>query len=178
MKKLYDRAINISFVKKLMKINIFAKLLDYEFVLYMAFGAVTTVVNLVTFYGLSALFGPEPVVTYSLFGREFIVSWGTQLINFTSWFVTIVVAFVTNKIYVFESRSWGARVLGREFSAFIGVRVLSLGVEHGGLFVLSDLRGLKPFTSKLITAVFVVIINYFFSKFIIFRKKEGTKDAV
>lgn len=178
MKKLYDWAVNIGFVKKLMQIGVIGKLLSYEIVSYVFFGVVTTVVNYVTFLGCDAVFGTGPITTLNLFGKHWDISW-VFISNLIAWVVGVLVAFVTNKLFVFESKSWRVDVVLKEFSPFVGARLFSLLVETFGLVLLFNIMGINAKISKALLAVFVVIINYFFSKFIIFRKKKTdiTGDA-
>ncbi|MDR1630715.1 MAG: GtrA family protein [Oscillospiraceae bacterium] len=171
MKKLYDWAVSIGFVKKLMHIRLFEKLLSYEVVLYVFFGVVTTVVNYVTFLGCDAVFGTGPITTLNLFGRAWDISW-VFISNLIAWVVGVLVAFVTNKLFVFESKSWRAGVVLKEFPPFVGARLFSLLVETFGLVLLFNIMGINAKISKALLAVFVVIINYFFSKFVIFTKKK------
>ena len=96
----------------------------------------------------------------------------------------VIFAFVTNKLFVFESKSWSSKTAGKEFVEFVGARLFSFGVEEGGMWLFVDILafGEKSLTlfgftitgqiiSKLALAVIVVILNYFFSKFIIFKRK-------
>lgn len=177
MRKLYDWAVKIGFVKKLMKIDFFARLLSYEVVLYVFFGVVTTIINVGLYWLLGMFFGDKLIIEYQLFGHAFKVQWGMQISNFIAWVITILVAFVTNKLFVFESKSWETGVVGREFSSFVGARIFSLVVEQLGLFVLMDLISVRKMVSKAIIAVAVVVMNYFFSKFFIFKKKENPPDT-
>ena len=97
----------------------------------------------------------------------------THVVNVIAWTAAVLFAFVTNKIWVFRSRTKAAsRVVG-ELIAFAGGRVLSLGVQEL-LFVLAvDILDWNRTLVKIPVAVLVVIINYFLTKFV-FRKKQDT----
>ncbi len=140
-----------------------------ELILYLVFGGLTTLVNFVAFWLLSL------VIDKSLY----------LLTNFLAWAIAVVFAFVVNKLIVFSECSSDKKTLLFEILTFALARVFSLIFEELGLFVLIDLIGLGKediyiigFTvtgqiiPKLIVAVVVVIMNYFFSKFLIFRKKK------
>ena len=140
-----------------------------ELIIYVFFGLCNTVVNL----------GSYKLLTMHLGVELYLVS------NGIAWFVTIVFAFVTNKLFVFESKSWDLKLVAKEVSSFFAARVFSFLVEEAGLFLLVDIFGMKDFAfevygftvsgnmiSKVILAVVVVVMNYFFSKFVIFRKKD------
>ena len=140
-----------------------------ELIIYVLFGLCNTVVNLGSYKLLSMILGLE----------LYLVS------NGIAWFITVVFAFVTNKLFVFESKSWKMNLVFKESVSFFAARVLSFFIEEAGLFALVDLAGMKSFSidilsftiggdmiAKLAIAVVVVIWNYVFSKFVIFRKKD------
>ena len=135
-----------------------------EEIAYLIFGVLTTAVNYLVYLVLLALWGDAAVL------------W----INGIAWVAAVAFAYVTNKLFVFESRSWKPDILKREIPAFVGARIASFLLEEGGLWVAAyplhmgeisvfGLGGLL--IAKLFLNVLVVIVNYFFSKFLIFRKK-------
>lgn len=127
----------------------------HELVTYVIFGGLTTVVD----WGIS----------FVLYQTDM----NTHVVNVIAWTAAVLFAFVTNKIWVFRSRTKAAsRVVG-ELIAFAGGRVLSLGVQEL-LFVLAvDILDWNRTLVKIPVAVLVVIINYFLTKFV-FRKKQDT----
>lgn len=127
-----------------------------EYVLYILFGAVTTVVN----YGVYAL-------CVRGFGMGVVVS------NIIAWILAVIVAYVTNKLWVFESKSWELKTVGREFGEFVLGRLATLVIETGLLWIFVDLLHVNDLIMKIITNIIVVILNYVFSKFIIFKKKTA-----
>ena len=105
--------------------------------------------------------------------------------NVIAWFVAVVFAYITNKLWVFDSKSWKFKVLLKEVPEFFLARVFSLLVEEGGLWLFIEKMGFDEFSftvlgfevtgkliAKIVLAVIVVILNYFFSKFVIFAKKK------
>ncbi|MBQ8027380.1 MAG: GtrA family protein [Clostridia bacterium] len=153
---------------------IIKKLVNRETVTYLVFGVLTTVVNFGVFKAFDLVF--TKVTEFDL----------TLLTNFIAWVVSVVFAFVTNKLFVFESKSWKGSVLRKEIPSFVGARVFSLGVEELGLLIFVKWLGFGSFVweiipgfalgGKMLTkiglAVIVVVMNYIFSKFIIFKNKE------
>ena len=148
---------------------LFKKLVNKETVTYVIFGVLTTLVNLLVFKGFDVLFKGK----YYLFT------------NTIAWIAAVAFAYVTNKLFVFESKSWKFDVIKKEIPSFLGARIASYFVEQAGLwifvellhfdekvfdFILVKLSG--KITAKLIIGVIVVVINYVLSKFIIFSKKE------
>ena len=81
------------------------------------------------------------------------------------------------QIYVFESRSFSPAVLVREIILFAGARIFSLVCEMGFMWLTVDLMGGDDRIMKLIAAVFVVIINYVFSKLFIFKSNSNKEDS-
>lgn len=150
------------------------KLINKETITYIIFGVGSTVVNLAVFKLFDLIFTAATQTDLTL------------LTNFIAWVAAVVFAFVTNKIWVFESKSWKGSVLKKEIPSFVGARLFSLGVEELGLLVFItllhfdrfqlDVFGLFTLGGKMIVkiglAVIVVIMNYVFSKFIIFKNKE------
>ena len=139
-----------------------------EIINYIIFGVLTTVVNFAVFWLFNRLLGKN----------YYLVS------NVIAWIVAVAFAYVTNKIWVFESKVTKPKALAKEIIEFFIARLFSLGVEEAGLLILVDLMKFKDlnfnlftFTvtgeliAKVILAVVVVILNYIFSKFIIFKKQ-------
>ena len=125
-----------------------------ETVLYLVFGVLTTVINIVVFDRF-----------------YYAVHWSWQAANAVAWVLAVLFAFLTNKLFVFESKSFRAGVLWRELAGFIGARLLSLGVDYACMWLLIEAAGWNELLSKITDNVLVVIINYILSKFFIFAKK-------
>ena len=145
------------------------KLLNRETILYLIFGVATTVVNYVVFW-----------LIYDLIcGKDH-----SLLANGVAFVAAVIFAFVVNKMYVFESRSWTAEALKREVPAFLASRIGSFLVEEAGLFVceyvlklngviLMESAGIQVdgiTAAKLALSVIVVILNYVFCKWFVFKK--------
>jgi putative flippase GtrA len=125
-----------------------------EMLLYILFGVLTTVINVVVFQYANAVLH---------------LSW--QVSNAAAWVLAVLFAFITNKLYVFKSKSFTAAVFWREFFGFFGARLLSLGVDYVCLWLLIDLGHWSGLWAKIADNVVVVAINYVLSKLVIFRKK-------
>ena len=139
-----------------------------ELILYVIFGVLTTIVNFGVFWIFTKLLGEECYLVN----------------NAIAWVAGVVFAFVTNKIFVFNSKSKKIKVVFKELAEFFGARLFSFGVEEGGMLLFISVLGMGEksfeflgitFTGQIVVkialAVIVVILNYFFSKFIIFKKK-------
>ena len=139
-----------------------------ELIIYVVFGGLTTVVNLLMFTVCGMAFGDE----------KYLIS------NVIAWFVAVVFAYVTNKLWVFESKSWNVKVLLKEVPSFFAARIASFLIEEIGLYVFVDLLSFNELSVKILSfeiegeliakvalAVVVVVLNYIFSKCVIFKKK-------
>lgn len=145
-----------------MKKTIIALFLRYrEVISYLFFGGLTTLVSL----GSYALF-------VGALGLNVIAG------NCLSWLCAVLFAFVTNKIWVFQSRSWKGTAWLREAAAFFGGRIATGLLEMFGLPLLmwlgldQTILGVEGFAAKLVTTVVVTILNYIISKLIVFREKK------
>ncbi len=174
--KLYNKIFSVPLFKKLLKIPGVEKLLQYEIVSYLVFGVLTTVVNFVTYMILGIFAGEnyEAKVLFSIGAFDFQL---ILLMNGIAWVASVLFAFVTNKLFVFESSSWKINVLMKEIISFFGARVISFIIFEELFFaLLVNVLHLNDLVAKLLVAVFVVIFNFVASKLVIFRKK-GEKDA-
>lgn len=137
--------------------------------LYLFFGGCTTLVNLgITYFFWYAL-GWEKIYV----GKFALGTFAGNLIGIVA---AILFAYVTNKKYVFVSKTNGMNELLSEFFRFVGGRVSTLIIELGGVQLAAILfpdSGTLLFIAKLVTQILVVIINYFISKFLVFR---GNKE--
>lgn len=121
---------------------------------YLIFGVLTTLVNYVVYL---------PV--YNLLGLSAAVS------NAIAWVAAVAFAFLTNKPFVFKSHDWSRNVVIPELTKFVSCRVASGVMETVIIFLAVDTLGRNGNIWKLVTSVLVVILNYFGSKLLVFRKK-------
>lgn len=124
-----------------------------ELISYAIFGVATTVVSMVV-YG----------VCNSAFEMHYLIS------NIVSWVIAVAFAYITNKMFVFKTRGMGFAQLKREITLFVSARLASLGIEELGLFILIGLIGWGELLAKLVMQVVVIVLNYIFSKLVIFKK--------
>lgn len=159
-----------------------------EIILYIIFGVLTTLVNwavyAVTIPAFSAAFNGEAVM-FTIFGGDVTFdTFAIFLANVIAWIAGVAFAFVTNKIWVFESKSWKPRVALKELWLFVTARLITGVMEWffpSLLFSIGlnqSLFGIKGFIAKIIVSVIVIILNYVFSKLIIFKKGGKKKDKL
>lgn len=140
-----------------------------EVITYVVFGVLTTLVNFAVFWVFTKICGEKLYL----------------LNNAIAWILSVIFAYITNKLFVFESKSWKPKVLFKEIPEFFLARVFSFALEEGGLWLFVTVLKFDRFSfsllsfeitgqiiAKVILAVIVVILNYFFSKFVIFKKKK------
>ena len=138
-----------------------------EIINYIIFGVLTTAVNWIIY-----------TITTNIMGIDM------NIANMIAWFGAVLFAYITNKRFVFESKKWNLSLLAKELSLFFGSRILSGIVEIGGfsLFVFIGLNqtifGIKGFIAKACISVFVIVLNYIFSKLLVFRKKQNEESLV
>lgn len=127
--------------------------------MYVVFGGVTTIVN----YGV-----------YALFYYPFKLSGSVS--NIIAWVLSMLVAFVTNKIWVFESKSWKPTLALRELGEFALGRLLTGVLETAAIAIFVDTLHQNAIFWKIVTSIIVIIVNYIVSKLIVFRKKKDNKE--
>lgn len=127
----------------------------YDVLAYLVFGVLTTAVNYLVY-----------LPCYNLLNLSASVS------NIIAWVAAVAFAFLTNKPFVFKSHNWSLAVLWPELTKFVGCRIGSGLLETAIIFVAVDLLNWNGNIWKLVTSVLVVILNYFGSKLLVFRKEE------
>lgn len=131
---------------------------------YVFWGGVTTLVNIVVF-GLCTRMGLS-----------------TSLSNILAWVLSVLIAYVSNRIWVFRSQSRSLREVAREFMSFVACRlgtglldqlIMVTGVDWlGPLLVPEEYAFLWSMALKIISNVIVIILNYILSKLLVFTSKK------
>ena len=126
--------------------------LEYkEIINYLIFGVLSTGVNFASYFIFAKLFHIDEVVSSGL-----------------SWF-----AYITNKIFVFESKTKTVKEFIKEMMSFFACRVLSGILCDVGTFALMvKVLNINDVIAKIVTQIMVVILNYVLSKLVIFKKKS------
>ena len=126
-----------------------------EIVLYVFFGALTTLVNYAVYLALTVSFF-KPDVPLLL-----------QAANLLSWLSAVVFAYFTNRKYVFESKTSSKR---REFFLFFLSRLSTLIIDAAIMGVFVSLLSFNDKIIKIFSQIAVIILNYVFSKLFVFKK--------
>lgn len=122
---------------------------------YGIFGVLTTVINIVVY-----------ALCYEQLGISNVVS------NVIAWIASVIFAYVTNKIWVFESRSTEPRILVKEIISFFGCRLATGVMDLAIMYVTVDRLAFHSTLMKCISNVIVIVANYVASKLVIFNHKE------
>lgn len=130
-----------------------------ELILYVFFGGCTTLINILVYF-ICRQWLMMSVVSADIF----------------AWFLAVIFAYVTNKLYVFESKSWVGKVVAKELTEFFAARLFSLGVDVAILYITVEVLQWWELPVKIISNVVVIAINYVFSKWIIFRKDAAKQQ--
>ena len=124
------------------------------------------IINYLIAGGLTVL---VTVLSYAFFTKilhiYYIVS------NILAWIVAVIFAYVVNRRFVFQSKS-SKKARVKEIRNFFIFRLLSLLIDTILMYLLVDIFRINDLISKMIVQIVVIVLNYIFSKFFIFKEKE------
>ncbi len=127
-----------------------------EVINYLIFGVLTTLVNFVSYFIFAKVFKIDEVISSGL-----------------SWLCSVLFAYITNKLFVFESKTTRKREILKEMASFFLSRIVSGALCDVGTFaIMVKVLNINDVVAKLVTQVMVVILNYLLSKLIVFRKSK------
>ena len=153
-----------------------------EVISYIFFGVITTAVSMGVYFAILAFaehglsMDPEDKSFYTV----------RVIAQILQWISGVLVAFFTNKKWVFMSKSEEKHQTARELLKFtlsrVGTFALDSVLTIGTVWALMS-ADYKPFTfmieftadvwSKVVASVAVIIANYVLSKYLVFRKKKA-----
>lgn len=128
-----------------------------ELVAYVIVGGLTTVVSMALYYGSTWAF---------LDGSDALQ---VQIANVISWIGAVAFAYVTNRVFVFQSHS---TAVFREIVSFVSSRVLTLLLDMGCMWLMVTAIGVDHRIAKLVSMVLVTVGNYVISKLLVFKKEK------
>jgi len=137
-----------------------------EVLMYLFFGVLTTVVSFVSAGASKFLF------ELLSFGPDFVSVASTVF----SWICAVTFAYITNRLWVFDSKTTGKKALLSEAASFYGGRIFTLLVEVVIMWVGYSLIGINYWVTKIAANVVVLILNYVVSKLFVFKNKEKTNE--
>ena len=122
---------------------------------YLISGALGVVVNLAA-YELCRKLGAEIILS-----------------NVISWIIAVIFMYITNKFFVFKSKTENFKKFLKEFAAFVTARIFTLLVETLILYLGVYVLNINDLIIKIVAQIVVIILNYILSKLIIFKKKKA-----
>jgi len=172
--------------RKICENKFFGKLFNRETISYVFFGVLTTVVSIGSYAAFLWLFkkngwfaGNSPGVAEMMVRHKWLKfmpnlseSLGIFVANILSWVCAVAFAYVTNKLFVFDSKSWKAGVVSKELSAFVGSRVFSLVAETLTIIIIVSVLNGHEILAKVAGQVLVLLLNYILSKIFVFKKTD------
>lgn len=127
---------------------------------YLIFGALTTIVN---------------IISYTIFAKLILKgieseSLRVNISEIIAFIIAVIFAYITNKLYVFESKTDGKKQLLKEITSFFSCRIFTeiisiLMMNMSVWFSINDVF------MKIVSNIVVIIVNFVFSKILIFKKK-------
>lgn len=120
---------------------------------YLVFGVLTTLVN---------------VGAYYLFAHP--LSLSVALSTVLAWLISVIFAFVTNKLFVFGSKS--SKRLLYEIITFFGARLATGALDFALMLIFVEVLGAPDLLMKIISNIVVIILNFVLSKIIVFRRQK------
>ena len=126
-----------------------------QWILYVVFGVLTTVVNFVAYF-----------VCYQ------VLEWANVPSTLIAWLLAVLFAFFTNKVWVFDSRYFTLGLVLQEGFRFFSSRAMTGVLDIVIMYVGVDVLAGPAMAWKIGADVIVTILNYVASRFWAFRVAE------
>lgn len=126
-----------------------------EAILYLVFGVLTTLIN---------------IVVYALSTRILLID--VYVSNVIAWILSVLFAYITNRKYVFNSKADALNQKIKELLSFYSCRLLTFGIDMLLMYILIDLISINDMISKVIVNIIIIILNYILSKFLVFKNNN------
>lgn len=142
-------------IKRLYNFCIYQYKKNQEIINYLIFGVLTTIVSLVSYYTLVlTLLNPHNALEL-------------QTANVISWIISVLFAYVTNRIFVFKSKN---KNIKKELISFCGSRILTLLLDMFIMFFFVTILKGNDKIFKIVSQFLVIVGNYIISKLFVFKK--------
>lgn len=129
-----------------------------ELILYVFFGGLTTLCNILVYTLLAYPFKLDELSSTLL-----------------AWLVSVIFAYLTNRRWVFESKASGAGAITLEASKFMASRLFSGGVDLGIMAVFVTILGFNDVIIKILSNIIVIVMNFVLSKLFVFKSSGAKK---
>ncbi len=126
-----------------------------EAILYIFFGVLTTLVNIVSYWIFAHVLNVDVLIS-----------------TIISWIISVMFAYVTNRRWVFNSDATGTGDIVKEMISFFSYRLLSGFIDWAGMLLFVKVIGFNDMIIKILMNILVIILNYIFSKFLIFKNNK------
>lgn len=136
------------------KLKKIGSIINIQFISYGIFGILTAMINI----GLYQI-----LIYFSL---------NYKYANFITLVVTKILSYIVNKLFVYKSRTQNLIELLKEFCMFIVTRGFTMLIDYFGLIFLVDILRYNENTCKYLSAIIVIIINYFLGKKHVFKMEK------
>lgn len=130
------------------------KFMTKEVILYGVFGVLTTIVNLAISYFLEGACHIDGAIASAV-----------------GILVAVLLAYFTNRRMVFNSTASNFKERFQEFWKFMLGRAFTMILEEGGVIIFYNILNWPFGPVKLTLTIFVIILNFFISKFFAFKNK-------
>lgn len=145
---------------RIMENKIFAPLMPIytkykEFILYAFFGGFTFLVSILSFSFFNTVLGMNELIA-----------------NVWSWIASVLFAFFTNRVWVFNSPTDSVEEFIKQMISFCAGRFVTLVIEEVILFVFITMLGYPNMAVKIMAQIIVIATNYVISKMVVFRTRE------
>ena len=138
---------------------IIKKFLSKEVIMYIFFGVLTTLVNLIISFVLEGIINLDGAIASAI-----------------GIITSVLFAYFTNRKWVFNTKAKGFKENFNEFIKFILGRAVTMVIEQGGVMIFYSFMKLPFMPVKLSLTIIVIILNFFISKFFAFKKKDKIGD--
>ncbi len=158
---------------------------------YLFFGFITTVLSLAACY---ITVKTSALIWHDQNGDPTAVA--DTLGSVMQWIVGVLVAFFTNKLWVFTNAEHGAKATFKQLLIFSNARIATFFVEWGinlGIIalldrvfhynaptlnlIIMDFELSSRIWAKVVSSIVVVITNYYISKLVVFKKKNQSQTG-
>lgn len=130
--------------------------LKYEEVInYLIFGFLTTIVNIAVYY-----------IFYE------IMRMGNISSNIIAWILSVLFAYLTNKIWVFKSYKKTLKKIIIEIFSFFSCRFVTGFLDTILMYITIEILNFEAIKMKILINIIVIILNYISSKYLIFKNKK------
>ncbi len=129
---------------------------------YLIFGGLATLVNILVF-----------IICARLIFLNLTDDLRVNISNVIAIIISILFAYITNKLFVFETKTESKKDLLREFTSFISCRIVTAIMDLGLMQLTVNILNWNDILMKILVNILVILVNFIFSKLIIFKKKEA-----